>query len=68
MSDVRNYSKDFLTEFIQLYKSLPALWHIKGKDYSNRNKKNEAYRVLVKKFKEVCNYYNIILNYLVPSL
>ncbi|KAL4719703.1 hypothetical protein ACJJTC_007892 [Scirpophaga incertulas] len=53
MSDVRNYSKEFLTQFIDLYKSLPALWKIKSKEYSDRNKKNEAYHLMIEKLKEV---------------
>ncbi|CAG9791058.1 unnamed protein product [Diatraea saccharalis] len=53
MSDIRSYSKEFLTQFIELYKSLPALWKIKSKEYSDRNKKNEAYHILIEKLKEV---------------
>ncbi|KAL4717001.1 hypothetical protein ACJJTC_001862 [Scirpophaga incertulas] len=52
MSDVRNYSKEFLTQLIDLYKSLPALWKIKSKEYSDRNKKNEAYHLMIEKLKE----------------
>lgn len=45
--------REFLAEFIQLYRSLPCLWHVKCKDYSDRNKKDLAYMELVKKYKEV---------------
>ncbi|KAL4706056.1 hypothetical protein ACJJTC_001654 [Scirpophaga incertulas] len=53
MSDVRNYSKEFLTQFIDLYKSLPTLWKIKSKEYSDRNKKNEPYHLMIEKLKKV---------------
>lgn len=53
MSDVRSYSKEFITEFINLYQSLPCLWNIKSKDYADRNKKNGAYEKMVEKLKEV---------------
>ncbi|KAJ8930678.1 hypothetical protein NQ314_016492 [Rhamnusium bicolor] len=39
MSDVRSYSKSFITDFIEVYKSMPCLWQIKSKEYSDRNKK-----------------------------
>lgn len=52
MTDSRNYSKEFITEFIELYKSHPCLWKTKSKDYMNRNKKNDAYKILVEKWKE----------------
>lgn len=53
MSDLRQCSREFLTEFIALYESLPCLWRIKSKDYSDRDKKGEAYEMLVAKFKEI---------------
>lgn len=30
-----------------------ALWKVKSSEYSDRNLKNDAYKVLVKKYKEV---------------
>lgn len=53
MADLRNFSKDFMMEFIELYKSFPCLWKTKCKDYMNRNKKNSAYEILVKKLREI---------------
>ncbi|XP_047098167.1 uncharacterized protein LOC124711944 [Schistocerca piceifrons] len=53
MTDVRCYPKAFITEFIELYKSLPCLWKVKSKEYNDRNKKNLAYRKMVAKLKEM---------------
>lgn len=44
--------RDFLREFIELYKSFPCLWLVKSKEYSDRNKKSLAYEEMVKKYKE----------------
>lgn len=47
MSDIRNWSKEFLTEFISIYREQPCLWKIKDKKvYTNRNLKNMAYEKL----------------------
>ncbi|XP_063623117.1 uncharacterized protein LOC134795217 [Cydia splendana] len=53
MNDLRKYSGEFLVEFIDLYKSLPVVWKIKSKEYSNRDMKTQAYEILVRKWKEV---------------
>ncbi|CAH1997081.1 unnamed protein product [Acanthoscelides obtectus] len=53
MSDLRMYTKQFLTEFIHLYKSFPCLWKTKSSEYNDRNKKNQAYMELVYKLQEV---------------
>nr|CAI5860557.1 unnamed protein product [Callosobruchus analis] len=34
-----------------VYRSLPALWGVKSRDYSNRIKKNEQYEELLRKYK-----------------
>ncbi|XP_069834228.1 uncharacterized protein [Dendropsophus ebraccatus] len=39
---------DFTKDFIEVYHSLPALWKVKSKDYSHRQKKNEALGQLLK--------------------
>lgn len=44
--------KNFIIEFIEVYRSLPALWQVKCKEYSNRIVKNAQYEVLLEKYKE----------------
>lgn len=46
-------SREFLIDFLELYKSFPCLWYIKSKDYSDRDKKRQAYEILIEKYKEV---------------
>lgn len=53
MTDLRHWTHEFFAEFIELYQSFPCLWQVKSKDYSNRDKKNQAYIALVNKYKEV---------------
>jgi Alcohol dehydrogenase transcription factor Myb/SANT-like len=47
MTDSRYWSKEVVTEFIEIYKCHPCLWKIKSRDYTNRNLKNAAYEKLV---------------------
>lgn len=42
----------FWREFIELYRDMPCLWKVKCKEYSDRNKKDMAYGVLIKKLRE----------------
>lgn len=51
--DLRYLTREFLLDFIELYKQRPCLWLVKSPDYTNRLKKHEAYKVLIKKLKEV---------------
>ncbi|XP_076047489.1 zinc finger BED domain-containing protein 5-like [Oratosquilla oratoria] len=51
MSD-KKAEKGFIAEFIEVYRSLPALWDVKCKDYTNRAKKGEQYEVLIEKYRE----------------
>ncbi|KAF5304777.1 hypothetical protein FQA39_LY09554 [Lamprigera yunnana] len=44
--------RKFILECIEVYHSLPALWNIKSKDYSNRIKKNKQYTNLLRKYRE----------------
>ena len=44
--------KKFLLELIDVYRSLPALWQIKSKEYSDRQKKDSAYETLLIKYRE----------------
>lgn len=48
MTDTRYWSKDFMINFIEEYKSNPCLWKIRSKEYTNKNLKNDAYEKLVK--------------------
>lgn len=45
--------KEFLSEFIDLYRGLPELWKVKSDSYRNRQLKNKGYEKLVEKLKEV---------------
>jgi hypothetical protein len=36
--------RKFILECIEVYHSLPALWNVKSKDYSNRTKKKWTIR------------------------
>lgn len=38
--------------FMEIYCSLPALWNVKSKDYSNKIKKNEQYDQLLGKYQK----------------
>lgn len=53
MGDSRYWSKEVITNFIELYKSYPCLWKIKSRDYTNRNLKNAAYNKLVEFCKSI---------------
>jgi hypothetical protein len=57
MSDLRTDHREFLSEFIDLYRENQCLWKIKSKDY--RNKKNLAYEVLVEKLREIDSGYSV---------
>jgi hypothetical protein len=46
-------NKDFWSEFLDLYRSLPGLWHVKSELYENRYLKAEGYETLVRKLKEI---------------
>ena len=46
--DLRQWSHDDISEFIDMYKSLPCLWRIKSNVYKNKNLKEQAYKALVK--------------------
>ena len=44
--------RKFILECIEVYHSLPALWNVKSKDYSNRIKKKEQYEHLLRNFRK----------------
>lgn len=47
------WNTEFFTEFIEAYRTLPELWRVKSKEYSNRDKKNAAYEQLLTKLREI---------------
>jgi hypothetical protein len=53
MTHLRQMNRKFLLEFIEQYRSLPCLWKIKSREYSDRIKKDQAYGQLLAKLKEV---------------
>lgn len=53
MSDLRNFSRAFVEEFIDLYRGHECLWKMKSRCYSDRNMKRLAYEKLVGKLREV---------------
>lgn len=53
MTDMRTWPHDFITEFINLYRSLPCLYDTKCKQYSNKQLKAAAYAKLVEKMRQV---------------
>ena len=44
--------RKFILECIEIYHSLPALWNVNSKDYSNRIKEKEQYEHLLRKYRE----------------
>lgn len=46
------FERKFFLEFVEIYKSHPALWKVKSKEYYDKNKKNAGYDLLVQKMKE----------------
>ncbi|XP_050067748.1 uncharacterized protein LOC126556530 [Anopheles maculipalpis] len=53
MADLRLFSRPFITELIELYKSFPCLWQVNAKEYTDRTKRKAAYDALVRKYREV---------------
>ena len=51
-SKVTDEERQFLIQFIEEYRSLPALWCVTSNEYSSRSKKNEQYNKLLSKYKE----------------
>ena len=55
MSD-KEEDRTLQLECIEVYQSLPGLWKVNSDDYTNRQKKDAAYAVLLEKILE--NYPN----------
>ncbi|CAH0559891.1 unnamed protein product [Brassicogethes aeneus] len=53
MADIRHVTKEVLAEFIEIYRSHPALWKVKSKEYVNRNLKNLGYDALVEFYQKI---------------
>ncbi|KAL4149133.1 hypothetical protein QTP88_003142 [Uroleucon formosanum] len=49
----RNEDIEIIIELLKLYRQHTALPKVKSTEYSDRNLKNEAYNVLIEKYKEV---------------
>jgi hypothetical protein len=47
------WSKDFLVEFIELFREEECLWKVKSEYYYNKSKKDASYRTLIGKVQEV---------------
>lgn len=45
--------KEFMVQFIELYRSFSCLWKVKSKEYSDRNAKSQAYDILIEKMRTV---------------
>jgi hypothetical protein len=43
MNDIRAWSTQFITEFVDIYESFPCLYNIKSEEYSNKQFKNAAH-------------------------
>ena len=52
LRSVATGSKDFLLEFIELFRQEECLWKVKSKGYCNRSKKGASYRTLIRKLRE----------------
>ena len=55
--------RQILIEFMEEYRSLPALWCVTITEYSNKNKKNEQNAKLLYKYKE--KYLNVEKKYVI---
>ncbi|XP_053668322.1 uncharacterized protein LOC128718727 [Anopheles marshallii] len=53
MADLRLFSREFIAEFIEMYKRFPCLWQVNSKEYTDRTKRKVAYDVLLTKYREV---------------
>jgi hypothetical protein len=52
-------NRQFWTEFIELYKRLPAVWKVKCELYKNRNLKSEGYETMEANLKEIVSNANL---------
>jgi hypothetical protein len=43
IADLKQCSKEFLTEFLELYRSNPCVWEVKSKEYMDRDTMHDAH-------------------------
>ena len=55
----RNGERGFVPECIQAYRSLPALWDVKAKEYSNRQKSIPRSKQTGRNQKKKCNFLRV---------
>lgn len=48
-----SWSKDFLLEFIEMFRAQEILWKVKCNDYHNKSKRNVCYDILLTKVQEI---------------
>ncbi|XP_055379644.1 uncharacterized protein LOC129610887 [Condylostylus longicornis] len=53
LNDMRSYSRNWIKEFIAVYKAEECLWQTRHPEYNNQFTRNQAYDKLVEKLKEV---------------
>lgn len=53
MSDLLLILRDFLSDFIHLYREHVCLWKVKSLDSSKKQKKNAVYEILIEKLQAV---------------
>ncbi|XP_039958706.1 uncharacterized protein LOC120773721 isoform X3 [Bactrocera tryoni] len=51
--------RKFIIEFLNLYRTLPALWDFNNASYQNRAIKNEQYEIMLTKYREIMPNANI---------
>ncbi|XP_075148575.1 uncharacterized protein LOC142222354 [Haematobia irritans] len=49
---IKSIEKRLCLEFIEMYRSMPALWDVSSKNYSNKQIKQENYNKLLQKYRE----------------
>lgn len=52
ISTWKEEERHFILECLRLYKNLPALWKVKSEEYTDKQKKNDSYDILVEKYRE----------------
>ncbi|XP_075983927.1 uncharacterized protein LOC142981717 [Anticarsia gemmatalis] len=45
--------KKVITEILEIYRNMPCLWNFRSEEYKNKTKRDEAWEILTKKFKQI---------------